>query len=90
MEPSTFGSSYLISMVVIFGTLFVLWFVGKKMKGLSFAKGKVIQSPIQIVAARSVGSQNTLAIVEVEGKKFLIGIGRNGVTRIADLAADQS
>jgi flagellar biogenesis protein FliO len=42
---------------------------------------------IEIIGARQIGWQCSLMIVEAEGRRFLIGAGRNGLTSIGALDA---
>ena len=43
---------------------------------------------IQVVGARRLDLNTTLYLVEVEGRRLLVGSGRDGARLVADLTAD--
>jgi hypothetical protein len=85
MMPHSLVVSYETSLVVIFGILGGLLIFGRKLRGLPWPNTKLPKSAISISSIRSVGAQNALAIAEVEGHRFLIAIGRNGISKIGRL-----
>ncbi len=85
MIPQSMAASYITSLIIIFLILGGLILFGRKLRGMPWARGKLPQSLIQITAMRGLGAQNSLAIAEVEGQRFLIALGRSGVTCIGRL-----
>jgi len=77
--------SYVTSLTIIFVILGGLLLFGRKLRGHPWLNAKSSQSAINVSSARSVGAHNTLAIAEVEGRRFLIAIGRNGIAKIGCL-----
>ena len=45
---------------------------------------------IRVVATRYVGSRTTLSVIEVEGRRFLVGVSPQGVRRLADLGRSRT
>jgi flagellar protein FliO/FliZ len=41
--------------------------------------------PIRVLGSTSVGSRQNVVVVEVEGRRLVVGVGPNGVVRLADL-----
>jgi flagellar biogenesis protein FliO len=78
-------ASLLAILLILAGTAFLLRRLRAKLPGGS-AK---MQGTINIIASRSLGGQNSLVIAEVEGSRFLIGIGRNSMTAIGRLGAHE-
>lgn len=46
-------------------------------------------SMIDVVASRSLGLQAALLVVEVDGRRFLLGSTRSGLTRLGSWGAQQ-
>jgi flagellar biogenesis protein FliO len=90
MSPMA-GTSELISVVlslaVILAVLLVAAYCARRWRIGSGTRGQAGSAAISIVAARPVGWQSSLQIVEADGQRFLIAAGRNGITGIGRLAA---
>jgi flagellar biogenesis protein FliO len=76
------AASSLVSISVIFGGLFGVTFLLRRLRGTGWRQRGAGQSPIHIAAARGLGGQNTLVIAEVEGQRFLLGVSRGGISTI--------
>jgi flagellar biogenesis protein FliO len=48
-------------------------------------RGQGSSAAIKIVAAKAVGWQSSLQIVEADGQRFLVAAGRSGITAIGRL-----
>lgn len=78
-------ASSVTSLVVIFGVLIGATFLLRRLRGTTWGQRATAQTQINLIASRSLGGQNTLVIVQAEGSRFLIGVGRNGMTAIGRL-----
>ncbi len=76
------AASSLVSLSVILGVLAGATLLLRRLRGTAWGQRTVSQSPIKITASRALGGQNTLIIAEVEGRRFLIGVGRAGIAAI--------
>lgn len=45
-------------------------------------------NPIRVVAVRSLGGKKSVAVVEVESQRFLLGLGDESVSLLSPLAAE--
>ncbi len=77
----------LISLAVILGVLFAVGLVLRRLRDGSWSRPGAGAARIRILAARPVGWQSSLLIVEADGQRFLVGAGRNGLTAIGALSA---
>jgi len=79
--------SVVLSLAVILAALLAAAYCAHRWRIGSHARGHAGAAHISIVAARAVGWQSSLQIVEADGQRFLIAAGRNGITGIGRLAA---
>ncbi len=76
----------LIALAAIFALLIGASLLARRLRSAAW-QGK--PSPqIQLLAARPLGGQTTLIIVQAENRRFLIATGRHGTTRIGRLDGD--
>ena len=83
LGASSLGS-VVTSLAVILALLAVTGFVLRRLRG-GVWPGAAQRGRIEIVAARQIGWQSSLLIVEADGARFLVGAGRNGLTPIGPL-----
>lgn len=85
MQGMGFGqaASALVSLTVIFAVLTIAILVARRLRHASHWRGAA--ATITVLGARSLGGQNTLVIAQAEGKRFLIGVSRSGMTAIGRL-----
>jgi flagellar biogenesis protein FliO len=84
LGASSLGS-VVTSLAVILLLLAVAGFVLRRLRGGGAWTGGAQRGRIEIVAARQIGWQSSLLIVEADGARFLVGAGRNGLTPIGPL-----
>jgi len=83
--PVTMGSALLQTLwalLVVIGIILVLYALTRKRFGI----GKRGTGMINLVELRHIMPKTTLALVEVEGKRLLLGIGSGRISLLADLA----
>lgn len=85
MPPASLWASSLTSLLVIFALLGLAWWVARALQRGRFGQRASAAQKIALSHVRSLGGRNMLAVAEIEGQRFLIGIGRDGVTRIGRL-----
>jgi flagellar biogenesis protein FliO len=81
------AASTLASLLAILFVLAGAAFLLRRLRAHLPGRGIKTQNAITIAASRSLGGQHSLVIAEVEGSRFLIGIGRAGITSIGRLNA---
>lgn len=88
MDTTSLGSaastiaSLLVILFVFAGAAFLL----RRLRGTAWGqKLSAAASPIGLLATKSLGGQHSLVIAEAEGKRFLIGVSRTGITTIGRL-----
>lgn len=87
--PVTIGSALLQTiwaLLVVIGIILVLYALTRKRFGI----GKRGTGTINLVELRHIMPKTTLALVEVEGKRLLLGIGSGGISLLADLADEET
>jgi flagellar protein FliO/FliZ len=88
---SPFGVSAIVStlvpLLVILGLLGAAAYVGRRLREGGWGSRRAGQNAISIVATRPVGPGASLMIVEAEGKRFLVSVGRQGISAIGALGA---
>ncbi len=85
VPPVTMGSAFLQTLwalLVVIGIILVLYALTRKRFGI----GKRGTGKITLVELRHIMPKTTLALVEVEGKRLLLGIGSGRISLLADLA----
>lgn len=70
------------ALLVVIGLILVLYGLSKKRFFLNKPGGKVIN----IIELRPLQPKSTLALVEVRGREYLLGISANSITLLADLS----
>jgi flagellar biogenesis protein FliO len=88
VDTASIGSaaSTIASLLAILGVLTGAAFVLRRLRGTAWGrKLNAATSPITLLATRPLGGQHSLVIAEAEGKRFLIGISRTGMTAIGRL-----
>ena len=87
--PITMGSAFLQTiwaLLVVIGIILVLYALTRKRFGI----GKRGTGKINLVELRHIMPKTTLALVEVEGKRLLLGIGSGRISLLADLADEKT
>ncbi len=87
--PITMGSAFLQTiwaLLVVIGIILVLYALTRKRFGI----GKRGTGKIDLVELRHIMPKTTLALVEVEGKRLLLGIGSGRISLLADLADEKT
>ena len=87
--PVTMGSAFLQTiwaLLVVIGIILVLYALTRKRFGI----GKRGTGKINLVELRHIMPKTTLALVEVEGKRLLLGIGSGRISLLADLADEET
>jgi flagellar protein FliO/FliZ len=72
-----------VSLAVVVG---VIWFVQRKFVRGGGGKGRVRKRAISIVARQSVGRNSSVAVVEFQGKQFLLGVTEHGISVLDQVA----
>ncbi|MCL2457633.1 MAG: flagellar biosynthetic protein FliO [Desulfobulbus sp.] len=72
------------ALLVVIGLIFALYGLSKKRLLL----GKTSGNAIKIIELRPVQPKATLALVEVRGREYLLGISSDSIHLLADLSAD--
>lgn len=88
-EPPTVGSALLRTvwaLLVVAGLILALYGLSKKKMLL----GKTGSKAITIIELRPLQPKSTLALVEVRGREFLLGVSANSINLIADLSEGTS
>lgn len=86
-EPASMGAALLQTawaLLVVAGLILALYGLSKKR--LLF--GKVGGTAIKIVEMKPLLPKSTLALVEVRGKEYLLGISNGSILLLADLSAE--
>lgn len=80
------GTQPLSAILLVLGLAFlVTWAVGKLGKRVQGAVGLGCPVPIQVTGVKALGQGKTLLVVEVEGERFLLSSGKDGVELLARL-----
>jgi len=81
-DPTLFSTSLRMiwGLLIVLGILFVIY--GLMRKRLSFAQSNS-KSKIQIKEIRHLMPKKSLCLVEVNGQKFLLGLGTENITLLA-------
>lgn len=84
-EPSSLTASALQmgwALLIVVGLILALYALARKRPFL----GKMGGQAIRVVEMRPLLPKNTLVLVEVRGKEYLLGISSNGIHLLADLS----
>lgn len=74
------------ALLVVAGLILALYGLSKK----KLLLGKTGTKAITIIELRPLQPKSTLALVEVRGREFLLGVSANSIHLIADLSEDSS
>jgi len=72
------------ALLVVIGLILALYGLSKKRLSL----GKTGGNAIKVIELRPVQPKATLALVEVRGREYLLGIGSDSIHLLADLSAE--
>ena len=84
-ETISGAASTIASLLIILGLRVALAFLARRLKGRipgSKASGKM---PVSILSSRPLGGQHSLVVAEADGKRFLLGVSRGGISLITKL-----
>jgi hypothetical protein len=84
-EPFTQGIRALVATALVLGLVFVGAHFAKK---LPHTAGAIVSStsvPIHVLGTKGMGDGRFLVVVEVAGERFLLGMGRSGFVRLAQI-----
>lgn len=73
---------------VIVAALFGLKYLSKHRKAPNRRLGRTLPGNLVIETRQSIGKGQWIAIVQADGKRFLVGISSAGFTRVGELDAD--
>jgi len=62
----------------------VIWFAGRRMAGSAVVR-RQRGAALSVVARQSLGGRNGLAVVDVAGRRLLLGTGEKGVSLLTEL-----
>lgn len=71
----------LLSLAVVLG---LMWFLGRRLAG-GRAVARARATTISVVAKQSLGGRSGVAVVEVAGRRLLLGTGEHGVSLLTEL-----
>lgn len=86
-EPPTMTSALLRTawaLLIVVGLILALYGLSKKRLFL----GKMSGNAIKIIEMRPLQPKSTLALVEVRGREYLLGISANSIHLLAELSAE--
>ena len=87
-EPPSLGWSALLqtgwALLVVVGLILAIYGLAKKRLFL----GKIGGSAIKVIELRPLMPKSTLALVEVRGKEYLLGISADRIHLLADFSRD--
>lgn len=73
----------LLSLAVVVGIIYLVYFGLKRLEGRHL--GADSDGPIRVIQARHLGGDRWLYLVEVEGRRIVVGAAGGQIARIADL-----
>jgi len=88
-EPINFfhsGMKLVVGMAIVIGIMLLFHVLNRK--GFKFLENRH-PGTIRIVETRPVGGRKSLCLVEIEGEKFLLGLGNDRVDCLHHFAADR-
>lgn len=83
MDTSTLvlGLRVVLSLACVLG---LLWFLGRRMSGSAAVRSRR-ETALAVVGRQSLGGRNGVALVEVAGRRLLLGVGEHGVTLLTEI-----
>lgn len=86
-DPPSMGAAMLQmswALLVVIGLILAIYGLSRK----RFLLGKIGGNAIKIIELRPLMPKSTLALVEVRGKEYLLGISAGGIRLLADVSHD--
>jgi flagellar protein FliO/FliZ len=86
-EPPTMSSAVLQTawaLLLVVGLILAIYGLSKK----KFLLGKIGGNAIKIIELRPLQPKSTLALVEVRGREYLLGISTGSIHLLADLSSE--
>ncbi len=71
-----------LSLVCVLG---LVWFLARKFDKHGVGGRTRRSVPVQVVGRQSLGGRSSVAVVAVEGRQFLLGVGEQGVSMLTEL-----
>ena len=71
-----------LSLVCVLG---LVWFLARKLDKHGVGGRTRRSVPVQVVGRQSLGGRSSVAVVSVEGRQFLLGVGEQGVSMLTEL-----
>jgi len=78
-------SQFFVIIVTFLFVLFLAYFSIRLMAGAKYGRFSKIKRNIKIIEAVGIGNQQTLQLIEVGGRCFLIGVSKASVTVIGEI-----
>ena len=75
------GLRVALALGCVFG---LLWWAGRRMAGTPAGR-RARASSLEVVARQSVGQKASVALIEVEGRRLLLGVSEHGVTLLTEV-----
>jgi flagellar protein FliO/FliZ len=87
------GDSYsllksLMALTFVLGLIFLAAYMFKRFTGMKTPGLRSRRVPIQMVGTLPLGDKKFLAVVEIQGKHYFIGISQNAVNMLSELDLD--
>ncbi len=76
------GLRVVLALVCVFG---LLWWAGRRMAGTPAGR-RARATSLDVVSRQSVGQKASVALIEVEGRRLLLGVSEHGVTLLTEIA----
>ncbi len=76
------GLRVALALGCVFG---LLWWAGRRMAGTPAGR-RARAASLDVVARQSVGQKASVALIEVEGRRLLLGVSEHGVTLLTEVA----
>jgi flagellar protein FliO/FliZ len=77
------GLRVLLSLGCVLG---LIWYANRRLSGSAVGRARRT-APMTVVARQALGGKNGLAVVDVAGRRLLLGTGEQGVTLLTELEA---
>ena len=75
----------LLSLAVVVGIIYLVYFGLKRLDGRQI--GADSEGPLRVIQARHLGADRWLYLVEIEGRRIVVGAASGQIARIAELGA---
>jgi len=77
------GLRVALALGCVFG---LLWWAGRRMAGTPAGR-RARSASLDVVARQSLGQKASVALIEVEGRRLLLGVSEHGVTLLTEVAS---